>query len=187
MSAEVVVTAAAKADRSRGGRCDQGRSHLERHRIRRYSDAMRAAVRAVIDTNVVFEGLTRRSSSPTLILDAWLEGLFQACVTNALAYEYADVLSTKLSPKRWSWAQPVLEELLARAEFVPIYFSWRPSSPDPADEHVVDCAMNAGASVVTSNLKDFTWARAELSLQILTPGEFLWHLAGSHASDSDKE
>lgn len=146
---------------------------------------MSAVVRGVIDTNVVFEGLTRRISAPTLILDAWLDGLFQPCVTNALAYEYVDVLSRKLSARRWSRTQPVLEELLARAEFVPVYFSWRPSSPDPADEHVVDCAMNARAGVATSNVKDFTWARAELSLQILTPGEFLWHLTERHLSGSD--
>jgi predicted nucleic acid-binding protein len=137
---------------------------------------MRAMLRGVIDTNVVFEGLTRSVSVPTLIIDAWLEGLFHPCVANALAYEYVDVLSRKLSSTRWVRAQPVVEELLAQAEFVPTYFSWRPNSPDPGDEHVVDCAMNARAIVVTSNLRDFTWAQEELRLQVLTPAEFLWHL-----------
>ena len=137
---------------------------------------MRAVLRAVIDTNVVFEGLTQQVSVPTLIVDAWRLRLFQPCVSNALAYEYADVLSRKLSPLRWDRTQPVVEELLALAEFVPLYFSWRPSSPDPGDEHVVDCAMNASAAVVTSNVRDFMWARAELRLQVLRPGEFLWRL-----------
>ena len=126
-------------------------------------------LRAVIDTSVVFEGLTRQVSVPTLIVDAWRERLFQPCVSNALTYEYADVLSRKLSPRRWAKAQSVVEELLARAEFVPVYFSWRPSSPDPGDEHVIDCAMNARAAVVTSNVRDFMWARAELRLQVLRP------------------
>ena len=40
-------------------------------------------IRAVIDTNVVFEGLTRRVSVPTLVIDAWLEELFEPCVSNA--------------------------------------------------------------------------------------------------------
>ena len=39
-----------------------------------------------------------------------------------------------------------------------MYFSWRPMSPDPGDEHVIDCAMNACASVVTANTRDFQLA-----------------------------
>ena len=40
-----------------------------------------------------------------------------------------------------------------------IHYSWRPMSPDPGDEHVIDCAMNAGATVVTWNVRDFKAAR----------------------------
>jgi predicted nucleic acid-binding protein len=99
-------------------------------------------LRGVIDTNVVFEGLTREISVSTLIIDAWRDGWFhQACVSNALAYEYADVLSRKLSRARWIRARPVLDELLESAEFVTAYFTWRPSASDPGDEHIVDCAM----------------------------------------------
>lgn len=146
-----------------------------------------ASLRGVIDTNVVFEGLTRQVSVPTLIIDAWLEGLFLPCVSNSLAYEYVDVLSRKLSRVRWIRAQPIVEELLSRAEFVPVYFSWRPSSPDPDDEHVVDCAMNGNAAVVTSNLRDFAWAQTQMNLQVLTPGEFLWRLAaGGPVANSDE-
>jgi len=105
-----------------------------------------------------------------------LDGLFQPCVSNALAYEYVEVLSRKLTAVRWRQARPIVKELLARAKFVPIHFSWGPASSDPGDDHVVDCAMNGRAAVVTSNLRDVTWARSELMLLVLTPGEFLWHL-----------
>ncbi len=144
-------------------------------------------LRAAIDTNVFFEGLTRQVSVPTLIIDAWRDRLFQPCVSNALAYEYADVLSRKLSPTRWARAEPVVEELLALAEFVPVYFSWRPSSPDPGDQHVVDCGMNARGAVVTSNVRDFIWARAELRMQVLRPSEFLWLLTGQHPPGSKQD
>ena len=50
----------------------------------------------VIDTNVVFEGLTKQGSAAGLVIDAWLAGLLQVHVSNALAYEYEDVLSRKL-------------------------------------------------------------------------------------------
>ena len=148
---------------------------------------MKAGTRAVIDTNVLFEGLTRQDSVPTFIIDAWREGIFQPCVSNALAYEYVDVLSRKLASPRWLRAQPVVEELLARSIFVPVFFSWRPSSPDPGDEHVVDCAMNARASVVTANVRDFVWAGIQLGLEVLKPSEFLQQLTEQVSPDSDQE
>jgi predicted nucleic acid-binding protein len=125
--------------------------------------------RVVVDTNVVFEGLTQRGGAPGLLIEAWLAGLIDVCVSDALAYEYVDVLSRKLSAHRWERLKAVLGSLLERARFVGIYFSWRPISPDPQDDHVVDCAMNAGAVVVTSNVRDFRRAERMLGLGVVTP------------------
>jgi predicted nucleic acid-binding protein len=81
-------------------------------------------LRVVIDTNVVFEGLTKQGGACGLIVDAWLAGgLFQVCVSNALAYEYKDVLSRQLSSKRWQKLKPVLGALLVGAQFTTIYYS----------------------------------------------------------------
>ena len=54
---------------------------------------------------------------------------------------------------------------------------WRPSSPDPGDDFVIDCAMNAGAIVVTSNVRDFRKAQSALGLRVLTPVELIIQLA----------
>ena len=134
-------------------------------------------LRVVIDTNIVFEGFTKQGGAAGLIIDSWFAGLFHACVSNSLVYEYADVLSRKLSEKRWQAIKPVLGKLLAEAEFIPIYYSWRPMSPDPGDEHVIDCVMNARAILVTSNVRDFQIARESLGLKILTPVQLLAKLA----------
>ena len=134
-------------------------------------------MRVVIDTNVLFEGLTRQGGATGLIVDAWLSGLLEVYVSNALAYEYIDVLSRKLSDGRWSKLQPVLGTLLKTAYFTPIYYSWRPISPDAGDDLVVDCAMNAGAIVITANLKDFRQAEESLGLQVMTPIELVIYLA----------
>jgi len=131
----------------------------------------------VIDTNVVFEGLTTRGGAAGLVIDAWVAGMFQPFVSNALAYEYREVLEGKLSAKRWRRLRPVLGALLRSCDFVSIHFSWRPVSPDPADEHVIDCAMNAGAVVVTWNVRDFRMAERTLGLPVRTPVEFLAHLS----------
>jgi len=134
-------------------------------------------LQAVIDTNVVFEGVTSQGSAPGLIIEAWLSQLFVACVSNALAYEYTDVLARKLAPRRWRQLQPMVGMLLAQARFVPVYLSWRPMSPDPGDDHVIDCAMNAGAPVVTANEQDFRTAQRTLGLVVLPPVDFVTRLA----------
>ena len=142
---------------------------------------MPAALRppVVIDTNVLFEGLTQQGGAAGLIIDAWLANLLAVHVSDALAYEYVAVLSGKLSEKRWRKLQPVLGTLLSQAHFVTVYFTWRPISPDKADEHVIDCAMNAGAAVVTSNLKHFQRAKQSLGLEIMTPLDLVIKLATS--------
>ena len=139
---------------------------------------METTWRVVIDTNVVFEGLTKRGGAAGLIVDAWLAGLLQVCISDALAYEYADVLSRKLSEERWQRIISVLGTLLSKAQFVVIHYTWRPISPDPGDEHVIDCAMNAGATVITSNVRDFETAREALGLRVIIPTEAVVHLVG---------
>jgi predicted nucleic acid-binding protein len=141
-----------------------------------------ASLRIVVDTNVVFEGLTKQGGASGLIVDAWLAGLMVVCVSNALAYEYDDVLSRKLSEERWSKLKPVLGQLLIVARYTTIYFSWRPTSPDAGDDLVVDCAMNAGVMVVTSNIRDFQSAKESLGLRVLTPVQFVDVLASGEQS-----
>ena len=89
----------------------------------------------------------------------------------------SDVLSRKFSEHRWSETKPLLTELVGdHAEFVRVWFSWRPASPDPGDDYVIDCAMNARAMVVTSNERDFREAVRNLGLKVMTPVKFLEHL-----------
>jgi len=133
--------------------------------------------RIVVDTNVVFEGLTKQGGASGLIVDAWLARLMVVCVSTALAYEYSDVLSRKLSEERWGQLKPVLGQLLNVAQYTNIYFSWRPTSPDAGDDLVIDCAMNSGAIVVTSNIRDFQSAKESLGLRVLTPVQFVKTLA----------
>jgi predicted nucleic acid-binding protein len=134
-------------------------------------------LKIVVDTNVLFEGLTKQGGASGLIIDAWLAGLVVVCVSNAVAYEYEDVLARKLSEGRWSSLKPALAQLLNIAQYTNIYFSWRPTSPDAGDDLVIDCAMNAGAIVVTSNIRDFRSAQVSLGLRVMTPVEFVNLLA----------
>ena len=134
-------------------------------------------MRVVIDTNVVFEGLTKQGGAAGLLIDSWLADLLEVYISDALAYEYVDVLSRKLSQSRWLELQPILGTLLSKTQFTPIYYSWRPTSPDAGDDLVIDCAMNAGAIVITLNIRDFRRARESLGLQVITPTELIIKLA----------
>ena len=139
--------------------------------------SVKPLLRVVIDTNVLFEGLTKQGGAAGLVIDSWAVGLLQVHVSTALAYEYEDVLSRKLADVRWQALKPNLGTLLCLAQFTDIYYSWRPTSPDAGDDLVIDCAMNANATVVTSNIRDFRKAQTSLGLKILTPVELVFKVA----------
>ena len=132
---------------------------------------------STVQLEIPEEVLISLKETPATIIESWLAGLLEVYISDALAYEYVDVLSRKLSPSRWSELQPILGSLLSQTKFTPIYYSWRPTSPDAGDDLVIDCGMNAGATVVTFNIRDFRRARESLGLQVMTPTELIIKLA----------
>ena len=128
-------------------------------------------MRPVIDTNVVFEGLTKHGVCGQ-IMDAWAARRFAPCVSTALALEYEEVLGSKIGHRR-EQVLLALQALLDRSEFVPIYFLTRPLSPDADDDFLIECAFNASASLVTSNRRDLIAARDVLGIDVLSPEAFL--------------
>ncbi len=134
------------------------------------------SLRIVVDTNIVFEGLTKKGTASDLIITVWLAGLLNVYASNSLVYEYESTLSNKLSPSRWQQTKPILRRMISYIQFVPIYYSWRPLSPDPGDEHIIDCALNANAIVITANLRDFRIAQEEVGLSVMSPSEFINYL-----------
>lgn len=111
-----------------------------------YSGAMKQyPLRVVLDTNVIFEGLTKSQSAPGLIIELWQAELLHVCISDALWYEYEDVLFRLLAFERWRRAKPILDSLVQRAQMVTVFYTWRPMSVDSGDDHVIDCAMNAKA------------------------------------------
>ncbi len=140
---------------------------------------MVSMIQAVVDTNVLFEGLTHLSPASEVI-DAWSARRFRPCVSTALALEYEDVLSRKLSPLRGEIVLPAFQALLTRCRFVPIRFTYRPASPDPGDDLVVDCVLNSQSLLITHNVRDFKTPARELGFKVLEPVEFLTFLQGGH-------
>jgi predicted nucleic acid-binding protein len=69
-----------------------------------------------------------------------------------------------------------LDALSLRTEPVHLHFLWRPQTRDPADEMVLETALNGAAdALVTFNLNDFVAAR-RFKLPVWTPSTLLTQL-----------
>lgn len=65
-----------------------------------------------------------------------------------------------------------VDAVIAMAEPVESHYLWRPQLRDPADELVLEAAVNGQAeAIVTFNKRDFGTAPARFGLALLTPAE----------------
>ena len=67
-----------------------------------------------------------------------------------------------------------LVEFAALVEPVEVHFQWRPQTPDPNDEMVLETASNGRAdAVVTYNVVDFPAAAKRFKISVQRPGDLL--------------
>jgi predicted nucleic acid-binding protein len=120
--------------------------------------------------------------SPTGASAALLMAARQSAVTVlatvALALEYE--ATCRLAEHRVAAGLSVAEAdvfidvVLAMAEPVEPHFLWRPQLRDPADELVLEAAINGRAeAIVTFNRRDFGAAPTRFGIEILSPAEAL--------------
>ena len=65
-----------------------------------------------------------------------------------------------------------VDAVVAMAEPVESHFLWRPQLRDPADEMVLEAAVNGRAEVIVSfNQRDFGAIPARFGVAVLTPAE----------------
>lgn len=96
-----------------------------------------------------------------------------------LFYEYQDVVGrAELFQNARTDARErgvLLRAFVARSQWQDVYFNWRPNLPDEADNHVMELAIAANASmIVTQNVRDF--ARQELrfpNIEIIRPEQLI--------------
>ena len=63
------------------------------------------------------------------------------------------------------------------ASGVDVHFQWRHQLGDPADEMVLEAAINGHAdALVTHNVADFAAAAGRFGLRVVTPGQLLKEL-----------
>ena len=65
-----------------------------------------------------------------------------------------------------------IDAVLAMVEPIETHFLWRPQLRDPADEFVLEAAVNGqAAAIVTFNRRDFGEVPARFGIELLTPAE----------------
>ena len=138
-------------------------------------------LRVVLDTSVIVAALRSARGASNALLVRAAEQTIKPLVTTALFLEYEDVLSRAEHRLATGMSEVDIEGFLSAfasaAEGVEQHFQWRPQLRDPADEMVLEAAINGRAyALVTHNTRDFSQAAARFGLRIVTPGELLKEL-----------
>lgn len=136
--------------------------------------------RVVLDTNILVAASRSRNGASFALLARLRAGQFIALASVPLMLEYEAVLlrpeQLAASGRSAAMTGAFLDALSLFVEPVHLHYLWRPQLRDPADEMVLETALNGRASALaTLNTADFAPAR-RFGLPVLSPGELLRQL-----------
>ena len=135
-------------------------------------------MKLVLDTDVVIAGLRSPTGASAELLRMARHGRISLLISVPLFIEY----ETKCTEEEHlsaagltaADAQAFLDALAVFAQPVTIHYSWRPQLSDPADEMVLETAVNGQAdALVTFNQRDFGKAPGQFGIELLLPSEAL--------------
>ena len=136
--------------------------------------------RVVLDTNVLVAAGRSRQGAAFALLKALRDGRFRIMASVPLFLEYEAVLKRPeqlmVGRRTEAMVDAFLDALSLRTEPVHLHFLWRPQLRDPADEMVLETALNGRAdALVTFNVSDFAPA-GQFDLPVWASREFLLKL-----------
>ena len=133
-------------------------------------------MRVVVDTDVIVAAMRSPNGASAAILRTARQGKITLLVSVPLATEYEATcskgehqLAAGLSERE---IRIFLDAVVAMAEPVKTHFLWRPQLRDPADEMVLETAVNGRAdALVTFNVRDFGTVPARFGIELMIPRE----------------
>lgn len=131
-------------------------------------------MRTVFDTNVLVAALRSDRGASRKLLLAALDRRIEVLISVPIMLEYEAVLTRAehlaASGLTISETNSVLDALAAVAEPVALRFLWRPSLKDPADEMVLETAVNGRAGrLVTFDVRHLRSAAGRFGIRTLPP------------------
>jgi predicted nucleic acid-binding protein len=131
--------------------------------------------RVILDTNVILAAMRSQTGASHRLLLTIGHSQWQSVVTPALMYEYEAVARRPgnvpgLSP---SDITDILDLLYHESHRQLVWFSWRPASPDPGDDLVLDAAVAGGCDFVVSFNERHLRAARDFGIEVITPAELL--------------
>ena len=131
-------------------------------------------MRFVLDTNVIVAAMRSPTGASAALLMAARRNQIVIVANVALALEYEatcgraeHILASGLSAAQ---VGIFLDAVIAMAEPVETHFLWRPQLRDPADELVLEAAVNGqAAAIVTFNQRDFGTVPLQFGIEVLLP------------------
>jgi len=138
-------------------------------------------VRLVLDTDVVVAAMRSPAGASAELLRRARRGQVRLAASVSLFMEYEAVCLREehLSAAGLTPAEGVvlLDALASLVQPVSVHFLWRPQLRDPADELVLEAAVNARAdALLTFNLRHFKAATARFGLPVMRPADALVRL-----------
>ncbi len=135
-------------------------------------------MKIVIDTSVWISALITKNSSARDVLRLVLEDKVAPQMSEALFYEYEDVMKRKkiqkLTPLTLEEQNTLFYAYLSSVKWNEIYYMWRPNLKDENDNFIVELAVASGAEcILTYNVKDFQNAELVFKHKVMTPEQFI--------------
>ena len=137
-------------------------------------------LRIVLDTCVLVAAGRSRNGASFALLEHLRKGQFVVLASVPLFLEYESVLKRPeqlaIGSRTPAMVDAFLDAFSRLAEPVHLHYLWRPQLRDPADEMVLETALNGRAdALVTFNIDDFSAAQ-KFGLPVKTPADLLTEL-----------
>lgn len=131
---------------------------------------------AVFDTNVIVSAGVKPDGVPRALVGATLIGRAQIVTCPGILDEYMDVMR-RVKFLRYGFPPPWLRLLIGESMQLPDPKPWPYALPDSDDGIFLALAHEAGAWLVTGNLRHFPTS-ARRGVTVLSPADYLAHLTG---------
>lgn len=136
-------------------------------------------MRVVIDTNVIVSAIQQDDSLSRHLLRLVFLGHLTPLISNPLFLEYEAVTQRPEIMKNCHFspveAEQFLDALFSVAQWIEVYFAWRPNLADEGDNFLIELAVAGNADcIISKNIKDLK--RGELlfpHIKIYSPQEFI--------------